>query len=285
MHPSRLPADWPGLAQSRSLTLGRLRWWLIEDGPADAPVLLMLHGTGASGHSFRRTLPGLAARFRVIVPDLPGQGCTASPGFRRLGLDEMAQDLWALCDGLGVSPVAIVGHSAGAAIALRMAEMRDVPRGVIGLNAALGEFDGAAGVLFPMLARGLAVMPLAARSITALMGRAATVGKILASTGSHLDAEGQAQYLRLVQDPDHVTGTLGMMAQWRLQGLMARLPSYPGKVWLIASDRDRAVPAQVSIDAANVMPNAELVLLPGLGHLAHEEAPDGLSGEILRCLA
>lgn len=285
MHPRNLPPDWPFLAQSRALTIGRLRWWLIEAGPAEAPCLLLLHGTGASGHSFCRMLPGLMARYRVIVPDLPGQGCTASPGFRRLGLDDMAQDLWALCDALSVAPQAIIGHSAGAAIALRMAEMRDVPRGVVGLNAALGEFDGAAGVLFPLVARGLANLPFAARGISALWGRAATVDKILLGTGSPLEAPARAMYLRLVQDPDHVTGTLGMMAAWRLQGLLARLPALQGRVVLIASDKDRAVPAKVSEDAAKAMPDARLILVPGLGHLAHEEAADGLSGLVLDALA
>lgn len=285
MHPDKLPPDWPFRARARAVVVGRLRWWLIEDGPPDAPALLLLHGTGASGHSFRNTIPGLAPRYRVIVPDLPGHGCTNSPGFRRLGLEEMAHDLWQLCDHLETAPVALIGHSAGAAIALRMAELRPVPQGVIGLNAALGEFDGAAGVLFPLIAQGLARLPLAASAIAALWGRPATVNRILASTGSPLDPAGQTQYLRLVRDPDHITGALGMMAAWRLQDLLARLPQNQTRTCLIASDRDRAVPANVSEQASAQMPNSRLVMLKGLGHLAHEETPDGLSGAILDCLS
>lgn len=289
MHPSRLPSDWPNKDRSRSLQVGRLRFWLIDTGPplntSAAPALLLLHGTGASGHSFHRTIPALARHYRLIVPDLPGQGCTASPGFQRLGLDEMAEDLWALCNALELTPQAIIGHSAGAAIGLRMAELRPIPCGVIGLNAALGEFDGAAGFFFPLLARGLAKMPLAASAISALSGRPGAVDRILAGTGSPLDPAGRAMYLRLVRDADHVTGTLGMMAQWRLQGLMSRLPKMEFPVWLIASEGDQAVPAQVSVDAAKRIPNCRLVKIPNLGHLAHEEAADGLSGVILDCLA
>lgn len=289
MQPSRLPSGWPNKDRSRALQVGRLRFWLIDTGPPPdapaAPVLLLLHGTGASGHSFHRTIPALSRRYRLIVPDLPGQGCTASPGFRRLGLDDMAKDLWALCDALGIAPLCIIGHSAGAAIGLRMAELRPIPCGVIGLNAALSEFDGAAGFFFPLLARGLARMPLAASAISALSGRPGAVDRILAGTGSPLDPISRAMYLRLVRDADHVTGTLGMMAQWRLQGLMARLPQMESPVWLIASEGDRAVPAQVSADAARRMPNCQLVILPKLGHLAHEEAEDGLSGVIGDCLA
>jgi magnesium chelatase accessory protein len=283
MTPAALPSDWPFKAQSSLVSTGRQRFWTIDTGPNDAPTLLILHGTGASCHSFARTIPGLAQTYRVITPDLPGHGC--SPGFSgRLGLDAMAQDLWTLCDTLQVQPQAIIGHSAGAAIGLRMAELRPVPQ-VIGLNAALGEFDGAAAFLFPIIAKGLATLPFASSAITAFFGRPGTVERILTGTGSPLDPAGRAMYLRLVRDPDHVTGALGMMADWRLQGLLSRLPQTKTQVTLIASDGDRAVPAQVSIDAAKRIPGARLHLLPKLGHLAHEETEDGLSALILDCLS
>lgn len=282
MTPAALPPDWPFRGRSSLIPSGRQRFWTIDTGPKEAPALLLLHGTGASGHSFRRTIPGLSRTCRVITPDLPGHGC--SPGFAgRLGLDAMAEDLWTLLDTLHIQPAAIIGHSAGAAIGLRMAELRPVPQ-VIGLNAALGEFDGAAAFLFPIIARGLATLPFAARAITAFFGRPGTVGRILTGTGSPLDPQGRAQYLTLVRDPDHVTGALGMMADWRLQGLLDRLPRTQTKVTLIASEGDRAVPAKVSIDAAKRIPGARLHLLPKLGHLAHEEAEDGLSALILDCL-
>lgn len=283
MTPATLPNDWPFKAQSSLITAGRHRFWVADTGPREAPVLVLLHGTGASLHSFRRTIPGLSQSYRIITPDLPGHGLSATGFTGRLGLDAMAQDLWTLLDTLHVQPQAIIGHSAGAAIGLRMAELRSVPQ-VIGLNAALGEFDGAAAFLFPIIARGLATLPFASTAITAFFGRPGTVDRILAGTGSPLDAEGRAQYLALVRDPDHVTGALGMMADWRLQPLLNRLPQTQTKVTLIASEGDRAVPAQVSIDAAKRIPGAKLHLLPKLGHLAHEETEDGLSALILDSL-
>lgn len=283
MTPAALPDDWPFKAQSTLISTGHHRFWTIDTGPRDAPALLLLHGTGASGHSFRRTIPGLSQRYRTVTPDLPGHGLSATGFSGRLSLDAMAQDLWTLCDTLALSPKAIIGHSAGAAIGLRMAELRPVPQ-VIGLNAALGEFDGAAAFLFPILAKGLATLPFAASAITAFFGRPGTVERILTGTGSPLDAQGRAQYLRLVRDPGHVTGALGMMAEWKLQGLLNRLPQTKTQVTLIASEGDRAVPPQVSIDAAKRIPGAKLHLLPKLGHLAHEETEDGLSALILDSL-
>lgn len=283
MTPAALPNDWPFKAQSSLVSTGRQRFWVTDTGPRDAPALLLLHGTGASAHSFRRTIPGLSLHYRTITPDLPGHGCSAKGFAGRLGLDAMAQDLWTLLDTLNIQPQAIIGHSAGAAIGLRMAELRPVTQ-VIGLNAALGEFDGAAAFLFPIIAKGLATLPFASTAITTFFGRPGTVERILTGTGSPLDPEGRAQYLRLVRDPDHITGALGMMADWRLQGLLNRLTETQTQVILIASEGDRAVPAQVSIDAAKRIPGAKLHLLPKLGHLAHEETEDGLSALILDSL-
>ena len=91
-------------------------------------------------------------------------------------------------------------------------------------------------------------------------------------------------YLRLVRDPDHITGSLAMMAQWKLQDLLSRLPVLNFPIFLIASEGDRAVPPKVSVEAAARMSSARLSLVPRIGHLAHEEAADGLSGLILNHL-
>lgn len=71
-----------------------------------------------------------------------------------------------------------------------------------------------------------------------------------------------------------------MIAQWRLDGLVASLPEITLPVLLIAAENDRAVPPEVSEEAAARLPNARLLRLPGLGHLAHEEAPERIAAEI-----
>jgi magnesium chelatase accessory protein len=203
---------------------------------------------------------------------------------RRLGLDAMSEDIARLCAALCTPVAAAIGHSAGAAIALRLADLMPL-RACIGINAALGTFDGAAGVMFPLMARMLAATPFVATAVSRLWGNAETVNRLLAGTGSPLDAEGRAQYLTLVRDAAHVDGTLGMMAQWRLDGLMARLTSLATPVLLIASDRDNAVPARVSRDAAAHMPSADYAEIAGYGHLVHEEAAQRVAEVMLPWLA
>lgn len=279
MDPRWLPATWPFRLQSRRLAAGPHDWWVVELGPPDAPPILLLHGLGASGHSFRRTAPGLAETFRLIIPDLPGQGCTRCGAPDRLTLKKISADLWLLCEALKAEPRGIVGHSAGAAIALQMSLNRPVPR-VVGVNAAIGNFEGPAGPLFSVLAKGLAAMPFIPRAFASYIGTEARVRRLLDETGSKVDDETVALYLRLVRDPDHVAGALGMMARWSLDDLLVRLPELSSEVLLIAARNDRTVPPRVSEAALQRLRHGRLMKVEG-GHIVHEERADGLAGLIL----
>ena len=282
MPPDRMPQDWPYREKTRRIAARPHNWSVVDIGTG--PCLLLLHGAGGAGHSFRNLIPLLSPTYRVIVPDLPGQGFTRSGARSRYGIDAMAEDMATLCKTLDIAPLAIIGHSAGAALALRLAPLLN-PKGIVGINAALGAFDGAAGVMFPLLARVLAVTPFIPHVVAKLWGNPATVTKLLTATGSPLDAAGQAQYLTLVRDAAHVDGTLGMMAQWRLDDLMRQLPTIATPTLLIASSGDLAVPARISRDAAHQMPAASYAELPDHGHLVHEEAPHAVADLILPFLA
>ena len=102
---------------STRIVNGPHRWHVQIAGTG--PDLLLLPGAGASTHTWRALIPELAKTHRVIALDLPGQGFTQSPNAKRSGLEEMAEDITALARSEGWTPAAIIGHSAGAAIAMR----------------------------------------------------------------------------------------------------------------------------------------------------------------------
>lgn len=238
---------------------------------------------GGATHSWRGLAPLLAADYRVVLLDLPGQGFSRAGRRDRFGLDAMATDIAALCTQQGWHPAAVIGHSAGATIALRLAEIMPL-RAVIGINAALGRFDGLAGLLFPFLARALTVMPFVPSLFARLTGSTAKVTTLLASTGSDIGPEGIEFYRRLVARPGHVEGTLAMMAQWRLDALLERLVTIAVPTLLIAATGDRTVPPAVSARAAGRLPMGVYCGLEG-GHLVHEEAPQAVAALILPFLA
>ncbi len=268
---------WPNAAHSRFVDARPHRWHVQEAG--EGPTLFMLHGAGGATQSWRTLFPLLAQNFHIIAPDLPGQGFTRIGSRLRLGLSPTAEDIAALCRQEGWAPDAIVGHSAGAAIALELTRHMN-PRAIVGLNAALSRFEGIAGWLFPLMAKFMAINPLIPPFLARMAGGEARVRELLASTGSKLDEDGIALYRRLMTDSGHIDGTLSMMAQWNIDGLLRSLPDIETPALLIVGERDETVPPKVSEAAAASLPDADVMRLPNLGHLAHEEAPDVVADAI-----
>jgi pimeloyl-ACP methyl ester carboxylesterase len=106
----------------RDVTLASgVRLHYAERGPADGPVVLMLHGYSDSWFSFSTVLPLMPTDLRVIVPDQRGHGDSDRPA-DGYSIDDFASDAIALLDALQVKQAVIVGHSLGSRVALRVAE-------------------------------------------------------------------------------------------------------------------------------------------------------------------
>lgn len=273
--------DWPNRAASRFVAVGRIRWHVQVMG--QGPALLLLHGTGAATHSWRDVAPLLAHDFTVIAPDLPGHGFTSGRPVGGLAMPAMAGAVGDLLDAMGEQPELVVGHSAGAAIAVRMAlDGRVTPRAIVGLNPALLPFPGLAAKLFPTLAKLLFVNPFAPHMIAQIARGSGEVGRFLArSTGSTIDTAGLESYARLFRDSGHIGGAIAMMAEWDLDSFAARLPELRAPLLLIHGDRDAAIPAKAAIEAAARVPGALFETVTGAGHLAHEEQPEPIAARIL----
>jgi magnesium chelatase accessory protein len=276
----RFPQDadgWPWRDHARIVDLAPHRWHVQQAGTG--PDILMIHGAGGATHSWRHLAPLLATGARATLVDLPGHGFTRSPRARS-GLSAMAADLGALLRHLGLAPQAIIAHSAGAAVALHLSLDGAVPGArIVAINPALAPFGGLAGVIFPAMAKIMALTPLTA-SLFARTSTQATIGRLIAATGSTLDPEGHALYLRLARDPDHVAGTIAMMANWNLSPLLNRLADVVAPCHFLLADNDGTVPPQTGADAARRIPGCTVARLPGLGHLAQEEAPKEIAALI-----
>jgi len=273
--------DWPHREASRFVQAGGLLWHVQRCGRG--PTLLLLHGTGASTHSWRGLLPALAEGFDLIAVDLPGHGFSGRPPPEVLSLAGMAAAVGRLLAALEVAPALAVGHSAGAAVAARLAlDGHAAPHGIVGINAALLPFAGMAGHLFAPLARLLADSPLVPRLFARHAAAPGTVERMLRRTGSRLDPAGIAFYRRLAASPAHVAAALGMMARWDLDGLARDLPRLAPPLLLLAGGADGTVPAEAAYGVRALLPATEVAYLRGLGHLAHEERPADVAALLRR---
>ena len=276
--------DWPNREHSRFIEVGRVRWHVQVMG--HGPVILLLHGTGAATHSWRDVAPLLADDFTVVAPDLPGHGFTSGRPVGGLSMPAMARAAGELLRSMNVAPDMIVGHSAGAAIALRMAlDGLASPRRIVGIGSALLPFPGLAAKLFPAMARMLFVNPFAPHLLAGIARRSGETGRfLLRSTGSQTDAAGVGFYERLLTNSKHVEGAITMMANWDLEALKRDLPRVQVPLLLVHGERDGAIPLSAAREATALIPGATLVPLAGLGHLAHEERPDEVA-DLIRTFA
>lgn len=272
---------WPNRESSQFLRASGLRWHVQRMGRG--PAVVLLHGTGASTHSWRALAPLLAPHFTVIAPDLPGHGFTQALPAHRLSLPGMARAVSDLLQAMGEAPVLAAGHSAGAAILLRMClDGRISPSAVVSLNGALLPSPGSYGGALAPVVRLIARAPLLPRLFAWGASGPGVMGRLLGNTGSIIDAEGAAMYARLARSPEQVAGALGMMAGWDLRPLERDLPRLRAGLVLVAGEGDRMVPPAAAESARVLLPSAEVVLMPGLGHLAHEERPEEMAALLLR---
>ena len=278
---------WPHREASRFVQAAGLRWHVQQLGAG--PVALLLHGTGASVHSWRGLAPILARDFTVVAIDLPGHAFTGTPAAARLSLPGMADAVAALARTLALDVSLVIGHSAGAAIGARLAlDGGLIPKALVAINGAFLPLAGLPGLLFPPVARLMAATPIASHLFARRTWNPAAVAKLIGGTGSALDAEGLALYAALLRDPDHAAGAVGMMARWDLEPLARDLRRLQTPLALIVGAGDRAVPphdARRVRDMVASTTRCSIATLAGAGHLVHEERPAEVAGLLLEAVA
>ena len=264
---------WPRADSSRFVEVGDIDFHVQVSGAGED--VLLLHGAGASAHSFSGLAARLSEGYRVIAPDLPGQGFSTLLPLEAVGLVPFADYLRELMSALEATPRWVIGHSAGAALGAQYALDTDTPpKGMLCINAAFNPFGSIAAPLFSKTAKWFARSHWLPKVLASPALRWRATGSMLADTGSTVDPLMSRCYDTLLGNPDHIAGTLRMMAGWDLPPLLRRLSSLQAPVWLAAAEDDRTISPERSTSVAHDLPLACSVRIPGLGHLAHEEDPD-----------
>jgi magnesium chelatase accessory protein len=268
--------EWPHSSHSHFVRVKQMRWHVQRMG--QGPVALLLHGTGASTHTWREVMPLLAQHHTTVAVDLPGHAFS-SPLPQAASMAHMASALIELLQHLQLTPELWVGHSAGAAIAVRALtdpQWQAAPSSrLVALNPAWTPMPGSARWIWPLAAWVVGHNPLSGWLAAKQAQHTRLVEQLLKQTGSRLDVTGVRLYRYLINQPKHNQGVLAMMSDWNIQDAQARLPLMKWPVQLQIGLNDKSVPPSLADAGLQLLPHAKRVDLPGLGHLAHEEDAQG----------
>lgn len=244
----------------------------------DRPLIVLLHGFGASLFSWREVAEPLAAYGNVVAYDRPAFGLTERPlkwkGRNPYASESQVDLVVGLMDALGAKQAVLVGNSAGGTIALQtaLAHPQRVAALVLVSPAVYGG-GGAPGWIKPLF----------------WLPGVNHIGPLIAG---RLGAEGDdfirsAWYDDKAMGPEVLPGYRAPLAiknwenaLWELtkasssSNLAERLRSITMPALVITGDTDRIVPPEQSQRLASELPDATLVIIPRSGHLAHEETPE-----------
>jgi magnesium chelatase accessory protein len=280
----RIPLDWPNRQHSRVISAGDLDWHVQLTGTG--PVVLLLHGTGSSTHSWSDLIPLLENHAQVLVPDLPGHAFTLGAKLEDLKLDEIARSLQLLITQLGIeAPSIVVGHSAGAPLALRFAAAAlKQPKLVIALNPSFIPpppiYTSFFGPLLGPITRSSTLSSLLA-SLSPSLGM---VDKLLDSTNTILPEARRVYYRKLFERSDHVRGSMNFMAAADIQKVLAEADLYQGKLICVLGNQDAWIPVKpLEKIIRDHFSTAEIMKWEG-GHIMHELEPGKVAQLILKGL-
>ena len=258
---------------SEFIELMGLRLHLRDSAPGDTsgrPVVLMLHGFGGSLHSFEPWAEGLAATHRVIRIDLPGAGLTGADPSGDYSDERGIELLAALLTQRGVARATVLGHSMGGRLAWRFAEAQPARVHKLVLVAP----DGFAS---PGFEYGKAPdVGLLARAMTFALPRAVlrmSLAPAYAQPEVVMTDALVQRYHDLMRAPGVRPAILARLAQLNLLPPEPLLRRIAAPTLLIWGDQDQMIPIANAQDYLKALPSARLVVLPGVGHVPHEEAP------------
>lgn len=246
-----------------------VRLHLRESGPAGAPAVILLHGFGSSLHTWEPWAVALAVDRRVLRFDMPGTGLSGPDPTGDYSDPRSLALLAAIMDRAGLASATLIGNSMGARIAWKFAAAS--PERVEKL--VLISPDGFAS---PGISYGKREdVPLFVSAMRYVLPKALLRMNLAPAYGdpARLADEVVTRYHDLMLAPGSRDALIARMKQLELTPPEPLLRRITAPVLLVWGDRDRMIPLSNAADYGAALPRSRLVVLPGLGHVPHEEAP------------
>ncbi len=254
-----------------------------DQGSRDGPAIVLLHGSNASLQTWEPLVQRLGGTYRIVTLDLPGHGLTGATPDRDYSADGMMDAVDVVAAKLGLDHFILGGNSMGGWVAWRYALAQPARVDALllidaaGMPLRKGEKRPESNVGFRVLeypfGRWLAtrVTPrmLVEQSLRGSLEKQAIVDDAMID-----------RYWELLRFPGNREATVLRARMNREPAMAARVGAIEAPTLILFGDRDRLINPSAAQTFHERIAGSEVVLLPGIGHLPMEEAPDATAAAI-----
>jgi pimeloyl-ACP methyl ester carboxylesterase len=268
---------------------GGIRMHYREQGKADGPTLLLLHGFSASLHTWEPWVARLGGEYHIVSLDLPGHGLTRAPAGYQASIEAFAEAVHAFTAERGLTRFALAGNSMGGNVAWEYALAHPEQVAALILVDASGWEETRAGLNTDPPVFKLLRNPVLGPILRDLDSTRLTRQGLEASFAdpARVDDAMVARYVELSRAPGHRDILLQITLGFRERNYATpeRLAALKLPVLILHGDQDRLAPPAHAQLFKNAIPHAQLVMFEGIGHIPHEETPDASAAAVRQFLS
>ena len=258
---------------------------LRDEGPRDAPVLVLLHGSNASLHTWEPWVARLKGSTRIVSFDLPAHGLTGPDPNNDYSTAASVRVVTAVVDRLGQQRFVLAGNSMGGGIAARFAVTH--PERLTGLILVDASGQPTSGSSDTPLVLRIAKVPVIRDVVAGITPRWLVADGLhgAVSVKSVLSEAAIDRYWELLRYPGNRTATIQRFAQGYGSVTPAELSQVTVPTLILWGREDRFIPVASAAWYGRNLPNARTVIYDGVGHLPMEETPDRSAADVRAFMA
>ncbi|MEN2975498.1 MAG: alpha/beta hydrolase [Candidatus Caldarchaeales archaeon] len=241
----------------------------------DNHPLLLIHGWGSSSYSWRRNYPDLSKTFKIVALDLPGFGNSA-PLPSGINLDSVSSHIFNLLDQLDLRQTYLVGHSMGGVISAYLAGKR--PERISKLVLESPSFLGRRP-FFTDLVKNKVIAKILIRF---LISKSFVRRGLRSSYGNPdliTEETIEGYYQSVVKSGYTLLEASDILKEFDI-GILERITC---PILFVLGEKDKWIPIEETMRIADRM-NAQIAVIPGAGHIPHEERPQEFNRIIVEFL-
>jgi pimeloyl-ACP methyl ester carboxylesterase len=254
-----------------------------DQGQRGGPAIILLHGSNSSLQTWEPLVERLGGTYRVVTLDLPGHGLTGGTPDKDYSADGMAAAVDVVAAKLGLDHFILGGNSMGGWVAWRYALAQPARVDALllldaaGMPLRKGEKKPPSNIGFRVLE-----YPFGRWLATQITPRSLVEQSLRGSVekGAIVDDAMIDRYWELLRFPGNREATVLRSRMSKQPEMAARVGEIKAPTLILFGDKDRIINPSAAQTFHERIAGSEVILLPGIGHLPMEEAPDATAKAI-----